>query len=172
MHKVPFVSQRKYALPGLGCGVAATMMLLKFHSRRSHVPSYRDLRKALRIDVPPAEKWPRCTGETGLGTYPKDITAYLGQHGVPHRATYTKSPNQMKVLTRRVRTAPVMVGMGCNESRWGRAGHWIVLIDVAGDHMTYLDPQYLPTHRRPSRMSLADFRRQWDGSSVQIVGFH
>jgi hypothetical protein len=39
-------------------------------------------------------------------------------------------------------------------------------------YVTYLDPGYLPTHRRPSRMPLPAFRHQWDGSSVQIVGFH
>ena len=62
-----------------------------------------------------------------------------------------------------------MVGMGKHQRRWGKSGHWIVLIGIDDDYVTYLDPQFPRSHRRPSRLPLRDFRRQWDGVSIQIV---
>ena len=169
MHKVPFVSQRTYAFPRIACGVAATMMLLKFHFRRKRVPSYRDLRKALGVYVLPCGSGRR---RSALGVVPDDVTRYFRQHAIAYRATRRNTRTMWTILERRLRRAPAMVAMGGNESRWGPAGHWIVVIDVSANTVSFLDPQYLPTHKRPTTMSLARFRRQWDGSSVQIVGFH
>ena len=166
MHRVPFVSQRTYAFPSVACGVAAAMMLLKFQFRRKRVPSYRDLRKALGIYVRPSG-----SGRRGsvLGVGPDDVTRYFRQHAIPYRATHRKTRTMWTILRRRLRRAPAMVGMGSHERRWGASGHWIVLIDVNADTVTYLDPQFPRTHRRPSQISLRDFRRQWDGVSIQIT---
>jgi ABC-type bacteriocin/lantibiotic exporter with double-glycine peptidase domain len=162
MYCVPFVSQRQYAQAASGCGVASTMMLLKYHYRRKHRPSYRELRRELAYP----------TGQSELGVELDNVTAYLRRQGVRHRATRTKSPNQITMLLNRVQIAPVMVGMGRNRRRWGVDGHWIVLIGSDGENVIFLNPAHQPTRHRPSRIRLADFRRQWDGSSVQIVGFH
>ena len=168
MHKVPFASQRTYAFPRVACGVAATMMLLKFHFRRKRVPSYRDLRKALGVDVLPSGSGRR---RSVLGVVPDDVTRYLRQHAIAYRATHRNTRSMWTILRRRLRRAPAMVGMGKNEWRWGKSGHWIVLIDLDAETVIYLDSQFPRTHRRPSRLPLRDFRRQWDGSSIQIVGF-
>jgi hypothetical protein len=168
MHKVSFVSQRTYAFPSVACGVAATMMLLKFHFRRKRVPSYRDLRKALGVYVLPSESGRR---SSVLGVEPDDVAGYFRQHAIPYRATHRNTPTMWRLLGRRVRRAPAMVGMCRNVGRWGRDGHWIVVIDVSADTVTFLDPQHLPSDRRPTTMARARFRRQWDGTSIQILGF-
>ena len=62
-----------------------------------------------------------------------------------------------------------MVGMGKSEWRWGKSGHWIVLIGIDAEAVTYLDPQFPRSYRRPSRLRIRDFRRQWDGVSIQIT---
>jgi hypothetical protein len=63
------------------------------------------------------------------------------------------------------------LGLCRNVNRWGRAGHRIVVIDISADTVSFLDPQYLPTRKRPTTMSPARLRRQWDGTSIQIAGF-
>jgi hypothetical protein len=144
------------------------MMLLKFHFRRKRVPSYRDLRIALGVDVPPSA---RHRHSIALGVDPDDVTRYFRQHAIRYRATHQNTRTTRMVLRRRLRRAPAMVGMGHNVRRWGTDGHWVVVIDIGAEIVTYLDPGFLPTHRRPSRLPLRDFHRQWDGSSIQIVGF-
>ena len=62
-----------------------------------------------------------------------------------------------------------MVGMGKHDRRWSKWGHWIVLIGIDSETVTYLDPQFPCSHKRPGRLSIRDFRRQWDGSSIQIA---
>jgi hypothetical protein len=143
-------------------------MLLKFHFRRKRVPSYRDLRNALGVYVRPSGSGRR---RSDLGVYPDDVIRYFRQHAIPYRATHRNTRTMWAILRRRLRRAPAMIGMGCNEWRWGRHGHWIVVIDVSADTVSFLDPQYLPTHKRPTTMAMARFRRQWDGTSIQIVGF-
>ena len=165
MHRVPFVSQRDYAFAGVACGVAATMMLLKYHFRRTRVPSYRELRKALGVDAP-SSALRRRDVVMGVGT--ENVTKYLRQRGVSYRATHSNTPATMAAVRRRLRRAPLMAGMGKHERRWGKSGHWIVLIDIDADYVTYLDPQFPRSHRRPSRLPLRDFRRQWDGVSIQM----
>jgi predicted double-glycine peptidase len=162
MYRVPFVSQRQYAQAASGCGVASTMMLLKYHYRRKRLPSYRALRRELAYP----------TGQSELGVDPEDVTAYLTRQGIGYRATRTKSRKQVTMVLHRAEMAPVMVGMGRNTRRWGVDGHWLVLIGSDGGNVIFLNPAHQPTRHRPSRIRLADFRRQWDGSSVQIVGFH
>ncbi|HEY3383479.1 MAG TPA: hypothetical protein VGK32_17055 [Vicinamibacterales bacterium] len=166
MHQVPFVSQRTYAFPHVSCGVAATMMLLKFHIRRKRVPSYGDLRKALGVYVLNSESGRRRPEGVTLD----DVTGYLRRQAIRYRTTNSKSRNTWTILERRLRRAPVIVGMGSNVWRWGTRGHWIVVIDVSADTVSFLDSQNPRTHRRPTTMPLARFRRQWDGSSLQIVG--
>jgi len=39
-------------------------------------------------------------------------------------------------------------------------GHWIVVIDIAPDRVSFLEPQHLPTHKRPTTMCMTRFRRQ------------
>lgn len=39
----------------------------------------------------------------------------------------------------------------------GKSGHWIVLIDIDAETVTYLDPQFPRSQRRPSRLPLPDF---------------
>jgi hypothetical protein len=151
MHKVPFVSQAVYAFPRGSCGVASTMMLLKFH----YLPPSASIRQRAK-----------------LGVASDDVTGYLRRQGIRYRTTSRNTRQMWALLTRRLRRAPAMVGMGRNEWRWGKDGHWIVVIDVSEDIVTFLDPGYPPTHPRPSRMALVRFRKQWDGSSVQILGFH
>jgi hypothetical protein len=168
MHKVPFVSQRVYAFPHVSCGVAATMMLLKFHFRRKQVPSYGDLRKALGVYVITSESGRRRPAGVALD----DVTGYLRRQAIHYRTTSSKSRNTWTILERRLRRAPLMVSMGKSDWRWGKSGHWIVLIDMNAETVTYLDSQFPRSHRRPSRLPLRDFRRQWDGVSVQVVGFH
>ena len=165
MHKVPFVSQHSYAFHKVACGVAATMMLLKFHFRRKRVPSYRDLRKALGVDVLPSESGRR---DAVQGVETEDVTRYFRQRGISYRATDHNTITTRATLRRRLRQAPLMVGMGKKEWRWGKSGHWIVLIDMDEDTVTYLDPGFPRKHKRPSRLPLRDFRRQWDGVSIQI----
>jgi hypothetical protein len=46
-----------------------------------------------------------------------------------------------------------------------------VVVDIGSDVVTFLDPYCLPNDRQPLRMRLATFRRQWDGSSIQVIGF-
>jgi hypothetical protein len=169
MHKVPFVSQAVYAFPRGSCGVASTMMLLKFHYRRKRKPSYRELRKSLGVYLPPSAS---IRQRAKLGVASDDVTGYLRRQGIRYRTTSRNTRQMWALLTRRLRRAPAMVGMGRNEWRWGKDGHWIVVIDVSEDIVTFLDPGYPPTHPRPSRMALVRFRKQWDGSSVQILGFH
>lgn len=166
MHRVPFVSQRDYAFQSVACGVAATMMLLKFHFRQKRIPSYCDLRKALGVDVLPSESSRR---DLVLGVEPEDVTRYFRQRGVSYRATHHNTRTTWTTLRRRLQRAPAMVGMGSHDRRWGRSGHWIVLIDIDQETVTYLDPQFPRSHRRPSGLPLRDFRRQWDGSSIQIT---
>ncbi len=166
MHKVPFVSQRDYAFESVACGVAATMMLLKHHFRRKRVPSYRELRKALGIDGA-SSRLSRQDHPLGVG--PVDVTSYFRRRGISYRATHHKNQATWASLKRRLRRTPVMVGMGKSEWRWGKSGHWIVLIGIDAETVTYLDPQFRHSHRRPSRMTIRDFRRQWDGTSIQIA---
>ena len=165
MHKVPFVSQRVYAFPHVSCGVAATMMLLKFHFRRKRVPSYRDLRKALGVYVLLSESGRRRPAGVALD----DVTGYLRQQAIHYRATHHNTSTTWTILRRRLRRAPLMVSMGKNDWRWGKSGHRIVLIDINAETVTYLDSQFPRSHQRPSRLPLRDFRRQWDGVSVQIA---
>lgn len=167
MHRVPFVSQRDYAFAGVSCGVAATMMLLKYHVRPKLIPSYRELRKALGVYILPSGMADR---NAAWGVDTGDVTKYLRQRGIFCRATHRNTPTTYTTLTRRLRQAPVMVGMGKHERRWGKTGHWIVLIGVDEEMVTYLDPQFPRSHSRPNRLPLQDFRRQWDGHSVQVNG--
>jgi uncharacterized protein YvpB len=166
MHRVPFVSQRDYAFAGVACGVAATMMLLKYHLRPKQIPSYLDLRKALGVHILPTGKRQR-NGVWGVDT--DDVTKYFRRRGISYRATHHNTPTTMANVTRRLRRAPLMVGMGKHERRWGKSGHWIVLTGIDDDYVTYLDPQFPRSHSRPSRLPIRDFRRQWDGVSVQIA---
>jgi hypothetical protein len=169
MHRVPFVSQRDYVFSRVTCGVAATMMLLKFHYRRKRVPSYRDLRLALGLNIPHAAKH-TYQHTPGLGVTPEQALAYLRANGVRCRATHRKSKRQRGIVLRRLRTAPVMVGVGHNADKWGVDGHWIVLVGASAKMVFYLDPSSRRHDPRPSRMRMVIFRREWDGSSIQIVG--
>lgn len=169
MHRVPFVSQRDYAFSRVTCGVAATMMLLRFHYRRKRVPRYRDLRLALGIDIPHGDRNTHYERTPGLGVIPQQVLTYLRENGVRCRATHRKSKRQRAAVLRRLQTAPLMVGVGSNEERWGIAGHWIVLIDATETMVFYLDPSSRRHHRRPRKMRMVTFRRYWDGSSIQIT---
>jgi hypothetical protein len=160
MHKVKFVSQRVYAFPHVTCGVAATMMLLKFHFHRQQGPSYRELRTALGI-----------CGANPTGVDPDDVTRYFRQNSIRYRATRRNTHTTWLTLKRGLRHSPTMVGMGNNTHRWGASGHWIVVVEITAEVVVFLDPHRLPAHEPPLRMRLATFRRQWDGSSIQIVGF-
>jgi hypothetical protein len=166
MHRVPFVSQRDYAFAGVACGVAATMMLLKYHVRPKSIPSYGELRKALGVYILPSGIAHR---NAAWGVDTDDVTKYFRQRGLSYRSTHRNTPSTYTTLTRRLRRAPVMVGMGKHHRRWGKSGHWIVLIGIDAELVTYLDPQFPRSRRRPSRLPLRDFRRQWDGVSIQIV---
>lgn len=172
MHRVSFVSQRDYALWRVTCGVAATMMLLKFHYRRKRVPPFPDLRLALGINVPHAARHTHYERKPGLGVSPAQALSYLRANGVKCRATYRRSKGQRGIVLRRLQIAPMMVGLGNNENKWGTDGHWVVLIGSTDTMVFYLDPSNRREYRRPSRMRMTTFRREWDGSSVQIVGFH
>jgi len=167
MHKVPFVSQRMYAFASHTCGVASTMMLLKFHFRRKRVPSYRTLRTELGVVLPPNRK--RLPSDAGVGT--EEVVRYLRQHGISYQATHRNTRTMQAIFKRRLRRAPAMVGMGRNPRWWGYCGHWLVVIDVSDDAVTYLDPSSWPAAKRPKRMRLRRFHREWDGTSIQIVGF-
>jgi len=166
MHRVPFVSQRDYAFAGVACGVAATMMLLKYHVRPKSIPSYRELRKALGVYILPNGQAHR---NAAWGVDTDDVTKYFRQRGISYRATHRNTPTTLTTLRGRLRRAPLMVGMGKHQRRWGKSGHWIVLIGIDDEMMIYLDPQFPRSHSRPSRLPLRDFRRQWDGVSIQIA---
>ena len=168
MHRVPFVSQRVYAFPNCTCGVASTMMLLRFHYRRKRIPTYRDLRRAFGIDYLPGGMRPRAST---LGVDTPDVLRYFRLHRIRYRATHRKTRATWDTFRRGLRRAPAMVSMGRNPRRWGVCGHWIVVIDLSPDTVSFLDPWRLPTHTRPVTMRLARFRREWDGTSIQIVGF-
>lgn len=167
MHRVPFVSQRAYAFPSATCGVASTMMLLRFHFRRRRIPSYRDLRIDLGVVLPPNSR--RLPSDSGVG--PDAVTRYFRQHGVAYRAIHRKNRTTWALFRRRLHRAPAMVGMGSRPRRWSEGGHWIVVIDVSADAVTFLDPGRFPAQPRPLTMCLDRFRREWDGTSIQIVGF-
>jgi len=100
MQSVPFVSQRDYAFAGVACGVAATMMLLKYHLRRKRVPSYLELRKALGVHILRTENRDR-NAVWGVDT--EDVTRYFRQHGISYRATHRNTPMSYTTLTRRLR---------------------------------------------------------------------
>jgi hypothetical protein len=167
MHKVPFVSQCRYAFPNYTCGVASTMMLLRFHCRRKRIPSYRTLRTEL--GVVPLPNSTHLLANSGVGT--EEVVRYFRQHGIRYRATHRNTRTNWMIFTRRLRRAPAMVGMGRNPRCWGVDGHWIVVIDVSDDAVTYLDPSSRPGASRRRRMRVGRFRREWDGTSIQIVGF-
>jgi hypothetical protein len=171
MHRVPFVSQRDYAFSRVTCGVAATMMLLRFHYRRKRIPSYPDLRLALGIDIPLADKNTHYERIPGIGVSPDHVITYLRANGVRYRATCRKSKRQRGIVLRRLQVSPIMVGMGNNAARWGDSGHWIVLVGTNESMVFYLNPSNRRPDTRPNRMRMAAFRRQWDGSSIQVVGF-
>jgi len=142
------------------------MMLLKCHRGRRRVPTYRVLRESLGVYA--GSPLPGLRNSV-WGVELEDVTKYFRQRGISYRATHSNTPTTRTVLRRRLRRAPLMAGMGKHERRWGKSGHWIVLIDIDDDYVTYLDPQFPRSHRRPSRLPLRDFRRQWDGVSIQIV---
>jgi len=169
MHRVPFISQCDYAFSWVTCGVASTMMLLKYHYRRKRVPPYRDLRVALGLDIPPAFRT-IYKHTPDLGVTPEQVLSYLRGEGVTCRATHRRSNRQRNVVLRRLEDAPMMAGVGKNKDKWGVNGHWIVLIGATDAWVFYLDPSSRRHHRRPSRMRMTTFRREWDGSSIQIVG--
>ena len=167
MHKVPFVSQRVYAFPNYTCGVASTMMLLRFHYRRKRIPSYRTLRTELGVVPLPNSR--RLPSNAGVGT--EEVVRYFRQHGIRYQATHRKNRTSWDTFRRRLRRAPAMVGMGRKVRGWGESDHWVVVIDISPDTVSILDPSHLPRHTRPVTMRLARFRREWDGTSIQIVGF-
>ena len=171
MHRVPFVSQRDYAFSRVTCGVASTMMLLKYHYRRRRVPSYRDLRLALGINIPHGDRNSHYERTPGIGVDTRQVVTYLRAKGVTCRVTHRKSKRQRAVVLRGLQTGPVMVGLGNNEARWGPGGHWIVLIGATAKSVIYLNPSSRRRHPRPRRLRMVTFRREWDGSSIQIVGF-
>ena len=140
MHRVPFVSQRDYAFSRVTCGVASTMMLLKYHYRRRRVPSYRDLRLALGINIPHGDRNTHYERTPGIGVDTGQVVAYLRAKGVTCRATHRKSKRQRAIVLHRLQLAPVMVGVGNNEARWGTSGHWIVLIGTTARSVCYLNP--------------------------------
>lgn len=168
-HHVPFVSQRQGSHARYGCGVAATMMLLK-HRRAAPTPRYSQLCSALQITTPPSQKAWWYEGQTALGAYPEDVTRYLRSKSLPYLATYKRSRHRLAVVLRRLRNGPVMVGMKPDKGRWGSSGHWIVLVGREETDLRYLDPQFRAgTVHQPRTITLAEFWRHWDGCSIQIA---
>ncbi len=159
MHRVPFVSQRTYAFPNVTCGVAAAMMLLKFHRRQGLIPSFRTLRTACGIRS--------CDS---VGAAPDDITRYFRRARIPYWSSRGSKRHGWWTLQRRLRKAPAMVGMHSNERHWGKDGHWIVIIDVSDRWVVFLDPQFRSGRAQPLRMRVRRFRREWDGAAIQVKG--
>jgi hypothetical protein len=140
------------------------MMLLRFHFDRKQIPTYRKLSSALGVSATTAG-----TGDAGVGL--EEVTKHFRREGIRYRGSRSKTPSNWLLLKRRLSSAPLMVAMGNSVHRWGSSGHWIVVVDIGSDVVTFLDPYCLPNDRQPLRMRLATFRRQWDGSSIQVIGF-
>jgi hypothetical protein len=108
MHKVPFVSQCVHAFPNHTCAAASTMMLLRFHSRRRRIPTYRDLRRAFGIDSLLGGRRPRAST---LGVDTPDVVRLFRHQGIPYQATHHKTRTSWDIFMRRLRRAPAMVSM-------------------------------------------------------------
>ena len=165
MHKVPFVSQRERAFPNVTCGVAATMMLLRFHLPRARVPSYRELLHSFGFYQPCEPDSPSINGLDRA-----DVASCLRRLAISYRTTRLNNTATRAALRQRIRHAPAMVGMGRNLRRWGSSGHWVVVIKIDEDGVLILDPQNRQAHKRPIKLRTSTFRQEWDGASIQILG--
>lgn len=167
-----FVSQRGRPQASIGCGVAATMMLLNHHVQRGARPKYVDLAKCLWTEVDPRVKGYSLT--TGYGAYLEDILFFFKRQGIAYWST-APGPRQhhsnalRRVLSRLI-AAPCILGMQGDE-RWGPYGHWVVAYRYEGREkvVRYLDPQYRGNDaRHDSTLLISDLEQCWDGSAVGI----
>jgi len=173
MGRPVFVSQIGRPKAGIGCGIAATMMLLNHHVQRGARPKYIELAKCLWTDVDPRVKG--YTLATGYGAYLDDIVSFLKRQGIAHWFTCPRTSATPKTLQRMLTTlavAPCILGMyRKGDGRWGPYGHWIVAYRYEGrrEVIRYLDPQYRGSDtRHDSTLAVDDLRQCWDGSAVGI----
>lgn len=176
-----FVSQKEFKdrrLQRIGCGVAATMMLLlKHHMHKSLVPSEKDLSTCLWCLVSPV-----LTGyeeDDGFGVSIEDVLFFLNRSSIPYRDTYfdksfveRHEKNALLTLPKWLENAPIMVGVDGAFNSW-QHGHWIVLV-AADDHgYSYLDPRYKSDDGRNSaHISYGQFIESWGGYSIQLQGLN
>ncbi|NJN93738.1 MAG: hypothetical protein HC875_06425 [Anaerolineales bacterium] len=171
MLEVEFVSQRDDDLPlevqKIGCGVASTMMLLKYHCHPDSIPQFLDLCNELRVNDPPSQK-----GYDGddfvAGAYAEDEQAYFARAGLRFRAWF-----DYPSLQERIKHGPIMVEFGMNSELGGKEGHWVVLIEVTGRKVIFLDPSYKTRagrSRYQREVSRGEFMRDWSGNAIQIIG--
>jgi hypothetical protein len=171
MLEVEFVSQRDDDIPSeiqqMGCGVASTMMLLKYHCDPTNIPIFIDLCNELQINDPPHLK-----GYEGdvfvAGAYAEDVLAYLARQGLRFRAWF-----DYPSLQERIKYGPIIVEFGPNTDLGSKEGHWVVLIEVTGRKVVFLDPSYKTRagrSRYQREVSRGEFMRDWSKNAIQIVG--
>lgn len=172
MLEVEFVSQRDDEIPPevqqMSCGVASKMMLLKYHCHPDNIPTFLDLCNELRIYDPPSQK-----GYDGdnfvAGAYAEDVQAYLARQGLRFRTWF----RYYKVLQERVKHGPIMVEFGPDTPLGDKEGHWVVLIEVTGRKVIFLDPKYKTKagrSRYQREVSRGEFMRDWSINAIQLIG--
>jgi hypothetical protein len=171
MLEFEFVSQRDDEIPPevqqMGCGVANTMMLLKYHCDSANIPTFLGLCDELRISDPPSQKG--YDGENFVaGAYAEDVQAYLARQGLRFRTWF----QYYTELQKRIKHGPIMVEFGTNSALGGKEGHWVVLIEVTGRKVIFLDPSYKTKagrSRYQREVSRGEFMRDWSKNAIQII---
>jgi len=168
---IPFVSQRYTQYSTIGCGVAATLMLLK--ANNLPVPkTFKEMTVRLKADIEPKKKWGKKYWDFGLGAYARDITDYLNDERINHVSINDdkKTESSWSVLKSLVQRGPVMVGMydGNNAEKWGEGGHWIV-IERIGNNFRYYDPYCKSNEKHVFTLKESKLQSDWDGYAIAIT---
>ena len=165
---VPFVSQIGSSHENYGCGVAATLMLLRHIGRTD---SFTATAKGLKVDVAPYRKWGQSGAGMGRGAYARDVTAYLSTLGVPHTllADPSKTSVSKRVLRALLAGIPVMVGMNNKRAEWGEGGHWIVVEPSSVNKFTYLNSAISKAEMFRGEITWNKIARDWDGFAIAVT---
>ena len=168
--KIPFVTQIGSSHEDYGCGVAATLMLLR--GANLSVESFAATAKGLRVDVLPLKKWGKAGEGMGKGAYAIDVTNYLFNRSVPHvvLSDASKKASSKRTLQELLKRVPVMVGVDNpnNPNDWGDGGHWIVVEPSAGTKYSFLDSARTEEQDYRRSISWAKMARDWDGYAVAV----
>jgi hypothetical protein len=170
MLEVEFVGQIDNVHAEIGCGVASTMMLLKYHCDSEIIPSYQNLCNELKANDPPDMKGYPSTKGMLLGAYAEDIMAYFARAGLRYRAWF-----DYPTLQERIKHGPIMAEFGINSRLGSEEGHWVVLIEVTEDKVIYLDPAHKTRASKKHyqvEVSSNEFMDNWSGNAIQLIGFN